>query len=121
MSFMEYSIVPPGLKEKDPRPFAYLFPSMIRNDDQSFIAFIKKTQKHEFYRSVLSLEEYAHANGFILLPASVMHWRRRDGFGQERRIRVGRNSFYFVRENELTKGEKEKLLLYIEEVGRERL
>lgn len=118
---MEYSIVPPGLKEKDPRPFAFLYPNMIRNDDQSFIAFIKKMQKHEFYRGVLSLEEYAHANGFILLPAPVMHWRRRNGFGQERRARVGRKSFYFVRENELTKGEKEKLLDYIEEVRRERL
>lgn len=118
---VELSIVPPGLKEKDPRPFAYLFPNMIRNDDQSFIAFIKKMQKHEFYRSVLSLEEYAHANGFILMPASVMHWRRRSGFGQERRVRVGRKSFYFVRENELTEGEKQKLLDYIEEVRRERL
>jgi|GEM_PF-1074688 len=121
MDLMECSIVPPDLKEKDPRPFAYLYPNMIRNDDQSFIAFIKKTQIHEFYRSVLSIEEYAHANGFILLPAPVMHWRRRNGFGQERRIRVGRKSFYFVRENELTEGEKEKLLLYIEEVRGERL
>jgi len=118
---IDLSIVPPGLKEKDPRPFAFLYPNMIRNDDQSFIAFIKKMQKHEFYRGVLSLEEYAHANGFILLPAPVMHWRRRNGFGQERRARVGRKSFYFVRENELTKGEKEKLLDYIEEVRRERL
>lgn len=121
MDLMECSIVPPDLKEKDPRPFAYLYPNMIRNDDQSFIAFIKKTQKHEFYRSVLSIEEYAHANGFILLPAPVMHWRRRNGFGQGRRIRVGRKSFYFVRENEITEGEKEKLLLYIEEVKGERL
>lgn len=121
MDFMEYSIVPPDLKNKDPRPFAWLYPNMIRNDDQSFIAFIKKMQKHEFYRGVLSLEEYAHANGFILLPASITHWRRVSQFGAERRARVGRKSFYFVRESELTEGEKQKLLDYIEEVRRERL
>jgi len=118
---IEFSIVPPDLKEKDPRPFAYLFPNMIRNDDQSFVAFIKKWQRFDFYNSLNMFEEYAHANGFLLFPATLMHWRRRNGFGQERRARVGRKSFYLVRENELTEGEKQKLLDHIEEVRRERV
>lgn len=118
---MEFSIVPPDLKEKDPRPFAFLFPNMIRNDDQSFVAFIKKMQRFDFYNSVLMFEEYGRANGFILFPATLMHWRRRNGFGLERRVQVGRKAFYFVRENELTEGEKEKLLDHIKEVRRERI
>lgn len=118
---VELSIVPPDLKEKDPRPFAYLYPNMIRNDDQSFIGFIKKMQRFDFYRSVQMFEEYGHANGFILFPAPLMHWRRRNGLGIERRVRVGRKSFYFVRENELTDGEKQKLMEHIAEVRKERI
>ncbi|MFJ8462255.1 hypothetical protein ACIQ57_24595 [Lysinibacillus xylanilyticus] len=117
----EFSIVPPDFKEKDPRPFAHLFPDMIRNDDQSFVAFIKKWQRFDFYNSLNMFEEYARANGFILFPATIMHWRRRNGFGAERRARVGRKSFYMVREYELTDREKENLLDYIEEVRRKRL
>lgn len=116
-----FSIVPPDLKDKDPRPFAYLYPNMIRNDDQSFVSFIKKMQRFDFYNSVKMFEEYGRVNGFILYPATLMHWRRRNGFGVERRVRVGRKSFYFVRENELIEGEKQKLLNHVEGVRRERI
>ena len=115
---VEFSIVPPNFKDNDPRGLAMLFPNSIRNDNQSFIGFIKKMQVFDFYNSLSRFEEYAHANGFILFPASIMHWRRRNGFGIERRIRVGRKSFYLVREYELTDGEKEKLLDHIKDVRR---
>lgn len=118
---IELSIVPPNFKDKDPRGLAMLYPNSIRNDNQSFIGFIKKMQVFDFYNSLNMFEEYARANNFILLPASIMHWRRREGFGQERRVRVGRKSFYLVREYEMTEGEKEKLLDFIEDVRRERL
>jgi len=114
----DFSIVPPNFKDKDPRGLAVLFPNSIRNSDQSFVGFIKRMQVFDFYNSLSMFEEYAHKNGFILLPASVMHWRRRNGFGTERRVRVGRKSFYLVREHELTEGEKEKLLDHIKEVRR---
>lgn len=117
----DFSIVPPNFKEKDPRGLAVLFPNSIRNSDQSFVGFMKKMQVFDFYNSLSMFEEYAHANGFILLPASVMHWRRRNGFGIERRVRVGRKSFYLVREHELTQGEKEKLLDHIKDVRRVRI
>lgn len=118
---VEFSIVPPNFKDKDPRGLAVLFPNSIRNSDQSFVGFMKKMQVFDFYNSLSMFEEYAHANGFILLPASVMHWRRRNGFGIERRVRVGRKSFYLVREHELTQGEKEKLLDHIKDVRRVRI
>lgn len=118
---VEFSIVPPNFKDKDPRGLARLFPNMIRNDNQSFVGFIKKMQVFDFYNSLSRFEEYAHVNGFILFPGSIMHWRRRNGFGIERRVRVGSKSFYLVREHELTEGEKKKLQDYIKEVRRVRI
>lgn len=118
---IEFSIVPPDFKEKDPRGLAMLFPNAIRNDNQSFIGFIKKMQVFDFYNSLSMFEEYAHANGFLLLPASIMHWRRRNVLGVERRVRVGRNAFYLVRENEMTEREKDMLLNHIKDVRRERI
>lgn len=114
----EFSIIPSDLEEKDPRPFAFLYPNMIRNDDQSFIAFIKKLQRFTFYKSLKYFEDYGHANGFILLPATVLHWRRRSAFGAERRVKVGKKTFYFVREDELTELEKKKILEHIADVRR---
>lgn len=113
-----FSIIPPDLEEKDPRPFAFLYPNMIRNDDQSFIAFIKKMQRFTFYKSLKCFEDFGHANGLILLPATVLHWRRRNNFGAERRVKVGKKTFYFVREDEITKLEKQKLLDHIDDIRR---
>jgi len=118
---IELSIVPPNFKDKDPRGLAKLYPNSIRNDNQSFIGFIKKMQTFDFYNSLDMFEEYAHANGFLLFPATLMHWRRREEFGQKRRVRVGRKSFYLIREYEMTDREKKKLLDFIEDVRRIRL
>lgn len=120
---MKFSIVPEGIKDKsrDPRSLAKIMPNMIRENNQSFIGFIKRMQVFDFYNSLSAIEEYAHANNYILLPASIMHWRRCSFFGDEKRIRVGRKSFYLVRENELTKKEKSKLLDHIKEVRRVRI
>lgn len=110
--------MPPNFKDKDPRGLAMLFPNSIRNDNQSFYGFIKKMQVFDFYNSLNMFEEYAHENGFILLPATIIHWRRRNELGSKRRVRVGRNAFYLMREDELNKREKEKLLDYINDVRR---
>lgn len=117
----EFSIVPQDLKQADPRPLAYLYPQMIRNDNQSFVAFIKKMQRFDFYNSLKMFEDYAHANDFILCPARLMHWRRRDNFGAKRRVQVGRQAFFLVKKNELTKKEKVKLLDHITDVRRVRI
>lgn len=115
---IEFSIVPPNFKDKDPRGLAKLYPKMIRRNNQSFIGFLKEMQAFDFYNSLNMFEEYAHENGFILLPATIIHWRRRNELGSKRRIRVGRNAFYLMREDELNKREKERLADYIKDVRR---
>ncbi|QTB25017.1 hypothetical protein J1907_23775 (plasmid) [Lysinibacillus sphaericus] len=109
----DFSIVPPDFRDRDPRSYAYQYPDDVRNN---FVKYVKSVQKFSFYNSLNMFEEFAHANGFVLFPAQLMHWRRREGFGQKRRARVGRKSFYMVRTYELTEAEKEKLLDYIKEV-----
>ena len=116
MTFDNFTIVPQDLQEKDPRPFAYLYPETIRCNNQKFISFIKQLQRFTFYQSVQQFERFGKANGYILLPSSVLHWRRRSELGQERRVLIGRNTFYFVRQSELNEREQAKLLAHVEEI-----
>lgn len=117
----EFSLVPKNFRDKDPRSLAKTHPNTIRTDNRSFISFVKKWQKFDYYNSLNMFEEYAHSNGFILFPATIMHWRRCEHFGEKRRARVGRKSFYLVREYELTEREKKRLNDYITEVREGRL
>ncbi|EEK97292.1 hypothetical protein bcere0013_55620 [Bacillus cereus BDRD-ST26] len=43
-----------------------------------------------------------------------MHWQRREQFRDHRKVKVGRNSFFMMSPNELTRTETRKLQAYIE-------
>lgn len=116
MNLKNYSLVPNDLLDKDPRNLAYYMPESVRATNISFISFLKRMQRFSFYQNISYFEEFAHANNMILLPASVLHWRRREKLGDSRRFRIGRSAFYLVRVDELTEGEKKKLLDHIEVV-----
>ena len=106
------TIVPPNISSQDPRPFAYLYPQSIRDNDRNFIAFIKKMQRFNFYNTLKDIEDYGKQNGYLLVPTVLLHWRRRKDLNNDRRIVVGRNSFYYLLPHELTPGEQKKLLDY---------
>ena len=56
-----------------------------------------------------------NALGYILVPAPCLHWRRRTEYA-ERRVLVGRCSFYMMRLEEINDNEYHRLLDKIEEV-----
>lgn len=106
-----YSIVPADFDAKDPRTLPFHFPSF------PVVKFAKLMQKYSFNKTLFAIQEVANRQGYILLPAVCMHWERVKKFGQERRARVGKNNFYLMRLNELTKLEISKLQNYIEEMA----
>lgn len=108
----KYSIIPKNFKLKDPRPLIYLYPEKV-----NLVAYAKQVQKFSFYQSLKVAEDLANRQGYLLLPWSCMHWERAKEFGPDRKIKIGRKSFFMMRENELTKTEKRKLDLYLEEIN----
>lgn len=111
MNIGDYSLVPERYRDKDPRSLLYLYPTSI-----NIVAYAKKMQRFSFYQALEVAEDLAKRQGYILLPYSCIHWERAKKFGGERRVKIGRNSFYLMRESELTKREKEKLISHLEDL-----
>lgn len=111
MTLEEFTLLPKGYKEKDPRALLYLYPTSL-----NIVAFAKKLQKFSFYQALEVAEDLAKRQGFILLPFSCIHWERAKRFGEERRVKIGRKSFFMMKLTELTKKETEKLRLHLEEI-----
>lgn len=111
MTIDEFTLVPAGYKEKDPRSLLYFYPHTI-----NIVAYAKKLQKFSFYQSLEVAEDLAKRQGFILLPFSCIHWERAKKFGEKRRVKIGRKSFFMMKLEELTKKEREKLLNHLDDL-----
>lgn len=110
MNLNEFSLVPEDYRMKDPRALVYLYPESITRSKSSLISYNKRMQTFIYYHSLEVAEHMAKIMDFILLPATCIHWRRAKQLGEKRRVQVGKNVFYLVKESELTKSEKRKLL-----------
>lgn len=106
MTIDDFTLIPPRYKDKDkdPRALLYLYPNSI-----NIVAYAKKMQKFAFYQALEVAEDLAKRQGFILLPYSCIHWERAKKFGTDRRVKIGRKSFFLMKLTELTKNEKDKL------------
>ncbi len=112
MELADITLVPSNYKEKDPRTLPYLYPETI-----NIVAYAKKVQQFSYYQMLEVAEDIARRQGFILLPWSCIHWQRAKNYGADRKIKIGRKSFFMMKEHELTIGEKQKLIQYIEEMN----
>ncbi|NLI74720.1 MAG: hypothetical protein GX369_08160 [Euryarchaeota archaeon] len=104
------SLVPSNYKDKDPRPLTYLNPETV-----NIVVYTKQVQKFNYYQMLELAEDLAKRQGFILLPYRCMHWQRVKEYGADRKIKIGRKSFFMMKPSELTKGERIKLIDYINE------
>lgn len=104
MNLKEFSLVPKDYREKDPRTLPYLYPTTL-----NIVAYAKKMQEFSFYQALEVAENLAKRQGFILLPWSCIHWERAKKLGYDRKIKIGRKSFFLLKMNEMTKTEKLKL------------
>lgn len=104
-----YSLIPPTkYGDKDPQSLLYLNPSMPAQK------LVKMYNRYIFFKQLQLAEDMAGKMGFILLPYDCMHWERRQQFRDDRSVKVGRNSFFMMSPNELTRTEQRKLQAYIE-------
>lgn len=110
MNLQEFSLVPKNYKEKDPRTLPFLYPTTL-----NIVAYAKKMQEFSFYQALEVAEDLAKRQGFMLLPWSCIHWQRAKKLGYDRKIKIGRKSFFLLRIDEMTKTEKMKLESLIEE------
>lgn len=116
MNLEEFTLLPEafkGYKGKDPRTLAYLYPTSL-----NIVAYAKKMQEFSFYQSLAIAEDLAKKTGFILLPWGCIHWQRAKAFGVDRKVKIGRNSYFLMKPDELTKKEKEKLETYLQEINK---
>lgn len=100
---MNLSIVPAKKIQKDPRNFAYLYPSMP--------LYKYKDAVQDWYRlkCIKALEEVAAMQDKFVVPAECIHWHRKKRFGSKRVELFGR-SYYILAEIEMTENEKTKYL-----------
>lgn len=111
MNLENFTLIPQNYKLKDPRPLIYLYPSSI-----NLVSYAKKMQEFSFYQALKVAEDLAKRQGFILLPWECIHWQRAKQFGIDRKIKIGRKSFFLMKYTELTKTEKEKLENYLQQI-----
>lgn len=89
------SIIPSEILSNDPQHLLYNFPSIHP------VKYTKLTQDYHFWRAVDAAEKAAKISGRILVPARCLHWERKNKFA-ERRLSVGRKSFYILHKDEMT-------------------
>lgn len=111
MKLDDFTLIPDTWKNKDPRSLLYLYPNSV-----NIVAYAKKMQQFSFYQALAVAEDLAKRQGFILLPHSCIHWERAKKFGDERKVKIGRNSFFLMKIKELTKKEMEKLEAHLEDL-----
>lgn len=99
-----FTLIPRNYKKKDPRPLTYLYPNSI-----NIVAYAKEMQRFSFYQALEVAESLAKRQGFIMLPWDCIHWQRAKVFGADRKVKIGRKSFFLMKIDELTKNERIKL------------
>ncbi|MED2258277.1 hypothetical protein ABEO98_21655 [Brevibacillus parabrevis] len=106
---MNQSIVPVR-RVRDPRQLLFHYPS---------IPVVRYSQMAaDFYQDQMlrMAEELAARQGFILVPACCLSWRKKQEIAAERQVSIGKHSYYMMRRDEMTKRAQEKLKAYIEQL-----
>lgn len=114
----QFTLIPRNYKKKDPRPLTYLYPTQI-----NIVAYAKEMQRFSFYQALEVAEDLAKRQGFILLPFDCMHWQRAKVYGVDRKVKIGRKSFFLMKLDELTENERAKLenhLIELHQLGSSR-
>lgn len=109
MELNEFSFVPDDFRRKDPRVLAYRYRKSIIRSEVNFIAFVRQLQSFYHYQNLEVAEQMARIMNSILVPADCLHWRRATHFN-DRRVQVGKNAFYLMKDHEMTELEKRKFM-----------
>lgn len=92
------TIVPVEKIASNPQTLLYNFPSM------NPVRYTKLSAEYHYWRAVKAAEDTAHACGCLLVPGKLLHWRRHAKFA-DRKVKIGKESYFTMRQNELTAAE----------------
>jgi hypothetical protein len=106
---MTYSVVP-DRKIKDPRQLLFHFPSM---NAQRYAQLVAEFHQDQMLRMA---EQIAQGLGFLLIPSSCLHWKVKARIAAERKVNIGRCTYYMLKQEEIPKKSLEKFIEYIEEI-----
>jgi hypothetical protein len=107
---MIQSIVPER-KIKDPRQLLFHFPSM---PVQVYAQLIAEFHSDQMLKMA---EQIAHSLGFNLVPYSCLHWKVRRNIAAERKVKIGRCSYFMLKPSEMPQRSLEKFQEYLEEIN----
>lgn len=96
----------------DPRQLLYHAPEKVRRNNYTLIQFAKFYDAFNAAKEMKELEGYARKNNSLVVPATCLHWRRRQKF-TNLCIRIGRNSYYLLDKDEM---KAEEFLKYMSHV-----
>lgn len=109
MELNGFSFVPDDFRRKDPRALAYHCRKSIIQNEGNFIAYVRQLQSFYHYQNLDVAEQMARITNSILVPTDCLHWRRAAHFN-DRRVQIGKNAFYLMKEHEMTDIEKGKFM-----------
>lgn len=73
-----------------------------------------------YFKQLEVAENLANRQDYFLLPFSCMHWQRRGQFTPDRKVKIGRNSFFMMKVNELTDSEEHKFNDFLFELHKDK-
>lgn len=101
------TIIPVDKLASDPQHLLYHFPSIHP------VKYTKMSAEYHFWRSVAVAEQVAKMSGKLLIPATCLHWERKVRHA-DRRLQIGKKSFFVMSQEELTNNELHKYMQQIE-------
>lgn len=85
---------------KDYRGVIYRRREEILKNPTTIFTHLKHLNRFYELQQLQQLEDFAHRNGMVVVPASIFNWRRREKMVNQKYVCNG-NSYYLVKLNEL--------------------
>lgn len=92
------TIVPREKIDKNPETLLFHFPSIHP------VQYTKMHAEYYKWKAIQAAESTAAACGFALVPSDCFHWRRKSNMSK-RRVKIGKQSFFTLKINELSESE----------------
>lgn len=109
-----YDLVPQDHYEKrNPMALPFLYPTTL-----NLTSYNRQLQQYTNNQMLDQLQRVAKQFNAFVVPASVLHWRRRKKFTAEgKRHRISNNAYFVLQVRDMTAAERAKLKEYAEEIA----
>jgi len=106
---MMLSVVPVR-QVRDPRQLLYHYPSL------PAVRYAQLMQEYHHDSLLRLAEDLSRRLGYLLVPSSCLHWRKKQEIAIDRLVSVGKNTYYMLKREEMPEKAYQKFLEYVEEL-----